>query len=116
MGDLRRQLHAEWINCPGDPTPPVPCTPSEGGRHCETHWLLPLYPSGRCLEGAPQASRTEGNAFVEHTSALVNAGESVLRDFGDEYEGRLAPLREAVDAYLAWLVTDDAVPAAEGRE
>ena len=28
------------------------CVPDDiGGRRCETHWLLPLYPSGRCREG-----------------------------------------------------------------
>ncbi len=26
------------------------CRPAEGGRRCETHYLLPLYPSGLCRE------------------------------------------------------------------
>lgn len=36
--------HQQWHD-------PEPCAPVAGGRRCGTHWLLPLYPSGRCLEG-----------------------------------------------------------------
>lgn len=49
------------------------------------------------------------NEALNHLLNLSDAARDVLVAFGDEYEGRLSALREASEAYEAWLQAD-AVP------
>ena len=54
---------------------------------------------------AADVDRTNNEAMA-HLLAFAEAAESVLRDFGDEYPGRLAPLLDATEAYGIWVTTD----------
>lgn len=53
---------------------------------------------------SPERNDAQVNEALGHLLAFAKAADSVLRDFGDEYEGRLAPLREALEAYEAWML------------
>lgn len=40
---------------------------------------------------------------LDHLLSLAAAADLVLISFGDEYEGRLSSLRDALAAYEAWV-------------
>jgi len=76
---------------------------SKAGLVALVNWLL------HCAE------KENTDEIVAHAAALSTAAEDALSKFGDEYEGRLGPLREAVDAYMKWLLTEHDSPPTGGE-
>ncbi len=90
--DIRRVLREDGWDYPGKPEityPPEKCFETERGQKL---WALRTPPQGEVRRLAV---------------AMAESINYALGKFGDDYPGRLDPLREAVEAFEAWIMSEE---------